>query len=76
MYRNYVDGVFAQSTMYSPHLLTSTVVSTIQPISSIQGGTNHSVSTISTCITFQCLPFITYETMNDIKLGGVYCRST
>ena len=71
MYRNYVNGVLAQS-----HTLTSTVVSTIQPVSSIQGGTSYSVSTVSTCLTYQCTTFFSYETMHDIKLGGVYCRST
>jgi hypothetical protein len=72
MFRSYANGVLAQP----PHTLSTIVVSTIQPISSIDGGSSYSVSTVSTCITFQCLPFITYETMYDIKLGSVYCRST
>lgn len=76
MYRNYVDGVLAQPNHALTSTLVSTFVSTIQPISSIQGGTSYSVSTVSTCLMYQCATFFSYETMHDIKLGGVYCRST
>jgi hypothetical protein len=75
MYRSYVNGVLNQSTMYSPHTLQSTFCSTIQPFSSISGGSTRYTSSVSTIITYQAQTFISYETMYDIKTGGVLCRA-
>ena len=51
--------------------LSSTITSTINPISSIAGGSTSYASTFHTCYSYDCQPYGSYELRSDVQQGFV-----
>ncbi len=55
-----------------PTVFSSTVVSTIRPLSSISGGSSSYASTLRTCYSYACQPtYSSYELRSDVQQGLV-----
>jgi hypothetical protein len=63
----------ARSCAYDrPTVFSSTIVSTILPISSIAGGASSYASTLHTCYSYACQPtYSSYELRSDVQQGLV-----
>ena len=63
----------ARSCAYDrPSVFSSTIVSTIRPISSISGGSASYASTLRTCYTYACQPtYSNYALRSDVEQGLV-----
>lgn len=53
------------------YALSSTITSTINPISSIAGGSTSYASTLRTCYSNACQPYCSYELRSDVQQGFV-----
>jgi hypothetical protein len=60
----------ARSCAYGT-VFSSTITSTITPISSIAGGSTSYASTLHTCYSYACQPYSSYELRSDIQQGLV-----
>jgi len=61
----------ARSCAYNrPTVFSSTILSTIIPISSIAGSTSYA-STLRTCYSYTCQPYSSYELRSDVQQGLV-----
>jgi hypothetical protein len=63
----------ARSCAYDrPTVFSSTITSTITPISSIAGGSTSYASTLRTCYSYACQPtYSSYELRSDVQQGLV-----
>jgi len=63
----------ARSCAYNrPTVFSSTILSTITPISSIAGGSTSYASTLRTCYSYACQPtYSSYELRSDVQQGLV-----
>ena len=63
----------ARSCAYDrPTVFSSTILSTITPISSIAGGSTSYASTLHTCYSYACQPtYSSYELRSDVQQGLV-----
>lgn len=63
----------ARSCAYDrPTVFSSTILSTITPISSIAGGSTSYASTLRTCYSYACQPtYSSYELRSDVQQGLV-----
>jgi hypothetical protein len=63
----------ARSCAYDrPTVFSSTILSTITPVSSIAGGSTSYASTLRTCYSYACQPtYSSYELRSDVQQGLV-----
>jgi hypothetical protein len=63
----------ARSCAYDrPTVFSSTILSTITPVSSIAGGSTSYASTLHTCYSYACQPtYSSYELRSDVQQGLV-----
>jgi len=59
-----------RSCAYHPTVFSSTILSTITPISSIAGSTSYA-STLHTCYSYDCQFYSSYELRSDVQQGLV-----